>query len=183
MGNDKERRNVQDVEGPRPASPRQALMAASPLVALAAPVVASKYWRADLFGHPDWTQLPKGSTRELLECTLGRGGGGEPFALERAGDYYENVLPKVSLHSYRNLKFSSKLGLSTEDAVARGDALALTVVERLVRIANGKDRFCGYCGKDKIKTVCARCKKVYFCASCQKMGWKYHKVWCSEPCA
>ncbi|OBZ79521.1 hypothetical protein A0H81_00583 [Grifola frondosa] len=80
----------------------------------------------------------------------GRGGGGELFALERAWDYHHKVLAKVA-DEFEGFKLSGKLMLSP-DVLTRGDALKAMVLARIIKVANGQDNFCRYCGKDGVET-------------------------------
>ncbi|KAI0639216.1 hypothetical protein C8Q77DRAFT_1080158 [Trametes polyzona] len=150
----------------------------------AAPV---RVQRAHALGVPP----PRGSAkstdmesdpRVVLDLVLpqigGRGGGAEPFALERAIVYHERVLAKVADESER-YQLSGKIRI-VEDRIRRhGDAVVKLVMGRIAKLAAGEDHFCRYCGKDGVETRCSKCKKAYFCPPCQALGWKYHKVWCS----
>ncbi|CDO72413.1 hypothetical protein BN946_scf184977.g112 [Trametes cinnabarina] len=83
--------------------------------------------------------------RVVLDLALpqigGRGGGGEPFALERAIVYHEKVLAKVAVE-FERYNMSEKLNLSPEHLRRRGDAVVNLVMDRLRRVAAGDDHFC-----------------------------------------
>ncbi|KAI0374359.1 hypothetical protein BV20DRAFT_1118381 [Pilatotrama ljubarskyi] len=119
--------------------------------------------------------------RMVLDLALpqigGRGGGAEPFALERAIVYHEKVLAKVA-DEFERYTLTGKLRISEENLRRRGDAVVKVVLDRLAKIAAGQEHFCGYCGKAGVETRCSKCKRAYFCSLCQALGWKYHKVWC-----
>jgi MYND finger len=109
----------------------------------------------------------------------GRGGGEELFSLERGVDYYSKVLLEVA-DDLEPWVLSEKMRIKEDDIRARGDALVEMVMDRLRKIANGRDNFCWYCGTDGVDTRCSKCKTAHFCRSCQLLGWKYHKVWCKS---
>lgn len=138
-------------------------------------------WVFLLLGEATSTDM-EADARVVLDLVLpqigGRGGGSEPFALERAIVYHERVLTKVA-DEFERYDLSGKIRIAEEDIRRRGDALVALVLERIERIAAGQDHFCQYCGKDGVETRCSKCKNAFFCPSCQALGWKYHKVWCS----
>ncbi|KAI0361829.1 hypothetical protein OH77DRAFT_467050 [Trametes cingulata] len=138
-------------------------------------------WPFLLIGEAVSTHM-ESDPRVVLDLALpqmgGRGGGAEPFALERAIVYHEKVLAKVA-DEFERYTLSGKLRIAQESLRRRGDTLVEAVLGRLAKIAAGQDHFCRYCGKDGVETRCSKCKRAHFCSSCQAPGWKYHKVWCS----
>ncbi|KAH9947979.1 hypothetical protein B0H21DRAFT_300308 [Amylocystis lapponica] len=121
-------------------------------------------------------------TRVVLDLALpqigGRGGGGELFALEKGFDYHNRVLSQYAYET-DDFKYSEKLRLSPPGLQQRGNDIAAIVLERLEKIARGKENFCRYCGKGDVDTRCSKCKKACFCKDCHTLGWKYHKAWCT----
>ncbi|EIW64859.1 uncharacterized protein TRAVEDRAFT_140093 [Trametes versicolor FP-101664 SS1] len=94
-------------------------------------------WVFLLLGEAMSTDM-EADARVVLDLVLpqigGRGGGSEPFALERAIVYHEKVLAKVA-DEFERYDLSGKIRIAEEDIRRRGDALvALRHDEYMARV-------------------------------------------------
>ncbi|KAL1952152.1 hypothetical protein VTO73DRAFT_1301 [Trametes versicolor] len=140
-------------------------------------------------GPIPWPYLVLGNVADLDRCVVldlalpqigGRGLGGELFALERHGDYLARVLPQYAeVHHVGHLTLRIVPRSATVEMRARAEALAEAVVLRLNGLGRDETNYCRYCGAPGIITRCVVCKTSFFCQPCHKLGWKYHKKWCT----
>ncbi|OJT12601.1 hypothetical protein TRAPUB_10842 [Trametes pubescens] len=140
-------------------------------------------------GPIPWPYLVLGNAGDLDRCVAldlalpqigGRGLGGELFALERHDDYMTRVLPLYAeVHHVGHPTLGIVPRSATDEMRTRAEALTEAVVRRLVGPGQGETDFCRYCGEPGIITCCGVCKTSYFCEPCHRLGWKYHRKWCT----
>ncbi|KAI0651664.1 hypothetical protein C8Q79DRAFT_922352 [Trametes meyenii] len=118
----------------------------------------SMSWVFLLIGEAQSTDM-EADPRVVLDLALpqigGRGGGAEPFALERAIVYHEKVLSKVA-DEFDRYVLSGKLRITEDEVRRHADGLVQAVMDRVANVAAGQDRFCRYCGKDGVDTRCSK---------------------------
>lgn len=124
---------------------------------------------------------------DLASLVIGsRGLGGEIFTLEKEETYQEKVLMKVvevcddsDDEEERTYDRIDPPPAMDDSLIAQDTWVINRVLRRLVRICQGIEVFCSYCGRPQAPSRCSKCAVARYCGqACQKKAWKYHKVWC-----